>query len=58
MRLFFDQLSRLSFKDWLIIVMAFMMLGMFLMCKHYCFPILSCPGIKGTGNTEKAHRTA
>ena len=35
MRLFFDQLSRLSFKDWLIIVMAFMMLGMFLMCKHY-----------------------
>lgn len=35
MRILLEQLKRLSFKDWLIIVMGFLLLGTFLAYKHY-----------------------
>ena len=35
MKFILNQLKKLSFKDWLIIIMAFMLLMFFLAYKHY-----------------------
>lgn len=35
MKIIFEQLKKLSFKDWLIIIMSFMLLSLFITCRHY-----------------------
>ena len=35
MKIIFDQFKKLDFKDWLIIIMAAMLLGSFIACRHY-----------------------
>ena len=35
MKIIFEQLKKLDFKDWLIIIMTTMLLGSFIACRHY-----------------------